>query len=177
MTSTDDEVPEVIEELRRDWDRYAEAEEERATARAEVIAEAVRRLPDCVPVRRATPRTAWRWTNRWDPHADPEDVAVAVLNDTTGAMERLSRAVYGTPLWPELLNRLRTRWNELHRPVSRHQVASVEGKRENLIAEVIERLPEVVRYIDSRRFPRPEDAPVCEWSQETCRESRSRKLS
>ena len=173
MTSTDDEVPEVIKELRRDWDliRYAGAEEERATARAEVIAEAMRRLPDCVPVRRATPRTAWRWTNRWGRRADPEDVAAAVLNDRPGSMDQLKDAVERTPRGPEVLNRLRTRWDELHRPVMRHQVTSVQGKRENLIAEAIERLPEVVRYIDSRRFPRPEDAPVCEWSQETRRES------
>lgn len=166
MANTDDEVPEIVADLRRDWDltRYAGVEQERAAARAEVIAEAVRRLPECAPVGRASPRTAWRWTNKWGPRADPEDIAVAVLNDEPGAMERLNRAVYGTPLWPEVLDRLRTRWNELHRLVSRHRVASVQGKRENLIAEAIERLPDVVRYIGSRRFPRPEDAPVREWS-------------
>ena len=165
MTSTDDEVPEVIEELRRNWDltRYAGAGEERATARAEVIAEAVRRLPECVPVRRATPRTAWCWTNRWGPRADPEDVALAVLNDRPGAMDQLKGAVTRTPRGPEVLNSLRTRWDELHRPVMRHQVTSVQGKRKKLITETIERLPEVVRHIGFFRS-RPGEAPICEWS-------------
>ena len=165
MTSTDDEEPEIIADLRRDWDlaRYAGAGEERPAARAEVIAEAMRRLPECVPVRRATPRTAWRWTNRWDPRADPEDIAVAVLNDRPGAMERLNRAVSRTPRGPEILKSLRTRWNELHQPVMRHQVASVQGKRKKLISEAIERLPEVIRHIGFFRS-RPDEAPICEWS-------------
>lgn len=172
MTSTDDEVPEIIAELRRDWDltRYAGAPEERAAARAEVIAEAVRRLPECVPVRRATPRTAWSWTNRWGPRADPEEVAMAVLNDMPDAMERLNRALSRTPRGPEVLNKLRTQWNELHKPVMRHQVASVQGKRKKLIAEAIGRLPEVVRHIGYFRSP-PGEAPVCEWSSRARRES------
>ena len=166
MTNTNDEVPEIIAELRRDWDltRYAGTKEEQEAARAEVVAEAVRQLPECVPVRRATLRTAWRWTNKWGPRADPEDVAVAVLNDRPGAMERLNRAVSRTYRGPEVLNSLRTRWNKLHRPVSPHPVASAHGKRKRLISEAVERLPEVVRHIGFFRSRRPEDAPVCEWN-------------
>ena len=166
MTSTDDEVPEIIGDLRHDWDltRYAGVEDERAAARAEVVAEAMTRLPECVPVRRASPRTAWRWTNKWSPRAVPEDIAVAVLNDRPGAMERLKDAVSQTPRGPEVLNSLRTRWDDLHQPVMRHQVASVQAKRKKLISEAIERLPEVVRHIGFFRSQRPEDAPVCEWS-------------
>ena len=166
MSNTNDEVPEIIANLRRGWDltRYAGTKEEQEVARAEVVAEALRRLPECVPVRRATPRTAWRWTNTWSLRADPEDVAVAVLTDRTGAMERLNRAVSRTYRGPKVLNSLRTRWKELHKPVSQHQVASVQRKRKRLISEAIERLPEVVRHVGSRRLRRPEDAPVCEWS-------------
>ncbi len=165
MTNTNDEIPEIITELRRDWDltRHAGTEEEQAAARAEVVAEAMRRLPECVPVRRVTPRTAWRWTNKWAPRADPEDVAVAVLNDRPDAMERLRDSVARTPRGPEVLNSLRARCDELHKPVMRHRVASMHGRREDLISEAIERLPEVVRHIGFFRS-RPEEAPVCEWS-------------
>ena len=160
MTNANDEVPEIIEDLRRDWDltRYAGAEEEQATARAEVIAEAVRVLSECVPV----DRRGWGWTNKWAPRTDPEDVARAVLNDRSGAMERLKDAVTPTPRGPEILKSLRTRWNELHKPAMRHQVESVQGKRKKFISEAVKRLPEVVRHIGF--FPcRLEDAPVCEW--------------
>ena len=63
MTSTDDEVTEIIAELRRDWEltHYAGAGEEREAARAEVIAEAMRLLPECVPV----DRRGWGWINTW----------------------------------------------------------------------------------------------------------------
>lgn len=161
MIDAHDEVPEIIADLRSDWDltRHAGAEEEQATARAEVIAEAVRLLPECVPV----DRRGWGWINKWAPRADPEDVSRAVLNDRSGAMERLNDAVTPTPGGPEILRSLRTRWNELHKPVMRHQVESVQGKHKKFISEAIERLPEVVRHIGF--FPsRLEDAPVCEWN-------------
>ena len=148
------------------WDlaSYAGAEEEQATARADLVAEAMRRLPECVPVRRASPRTAWRWTNKWSPRAIPEDVAVAVLNDRLGAMELLKDAVERTPRGPEVLNNLRAQWDDLHQPVMRHQVASAQAKRKKLISEAIERLPEVVRHIGFFGSQRPDDAPVSEWS-------------
>ena len=78
-------------------------------------------------------------------------------------MERLKDAVTPTPRGPQILRSLRTRWNELHKPVMRHQVESVQGKRKKLITEAIERLPEVVRHIGFFRSRRNE-APVCEWS-------------
>ena len=172
MTEPRDELTKVITDLRQDWDlaRYAGAYEERMTARDKVIGEAIRRLPECVPVDRGSPRSAWRWTHKWGQHEDPVEVVTAVLTDKPDAMEQLKAAVERVRRGPEILNNLRGQWAQLHEPVSSHEFASVLKRRKNLISDATTRMPDVVRDIAFFRS-QPNDPPVCEWSSRADREN------
>ena len=55
MKKSTDEISDIINDLRQDWDlnRYAGSDHERMAARDEVIARAIRQLPECVTLDRA----------------------------------------------------------------------------------------------------------------------------
>ena len=172
MTEPRDELTKVITDLRQDWDltRYAGAYEERMTARDKVIGEAIRRLPECVPLGRGSPRSAWRWTHKWSRDADPVDVVTTVLTDKPDAIEQLKAAVVRVRRGPEILNNLRVQWAELQEPVLGHDVGSVLKRRKNLISDAKVHLPDVVRDIAFFRA-QPNNAPVCEWNSGADREN------
>ena len=161
-----------ISDLRQDWDlaRYAGSEQEQMVAREKVIAKAIRQLPECVPLDRTSGKDLWRWTHRWNPVADREEVARAVLNGKPEAMEWLKAAVERTRLGPEILARLRAQWKEINQPVIRQQVPDVQRRRKNLIGDAIVRLPDVARDIAFFKS-RPNDAPICKWSKDADREN------
>ena len=172
MTKSNDEISGIINDLREDWDlvRYAGSDREGMAARDEVIARAIRQLPECVTLDRVSAKTAWRWTHRWKRHADREEVVKAILNDKPEAMELLKAAVERTRRGPQILISLRVQWNEVNQPVLRHQAASVLRRREKLIDDAVVLLPDVARDIAFFRS-RDKQAPVCKWCQSADREN------
>ena len=84
-------------------------------------------------------------------------------------MEQLKAAVERTRRGPEILASLRAQWNEINQPILRHQAASVQRRRKNLIGNAVVLLPDVARDIAFFRS-RHNDAPACEWRQSADRE-------
>ena len=171
MPEPRDELTKVIEDLRYDWElaRYAGAYEEQMIARDKVIGEAIRRLPECVPLDRRSPRTAWRWTHKWRENEDPVEVVTAVLTDKPDAIKQLRAAVERVRRGPEILSNLREQWGEINEPVPSHEVENVLKRRKKLISDAIVRMPDVVRDIAFFRS-KPNDPPVCEWNSGANRE-------
>ena len=172
MTEPRDELTEVITDLRQDWAliQFAGTYEEQAAARDKVIGEAIRRLPECVPLDWESPGGASCWTHKWGQHADPVDIVTTVLTDKPDAMEQLKAALVRVRRsGQEILDSLREEWAEINQPVSSHEVKNVPKRKKKFIADAIVLMPDVARNIAFFRA-QPNAPQVCEWNSRAHRE-------